>query len=191
MNLDKLHYIYGLRTSSFYTDTEVMLERKMLQARNLHAKINERIKAGRYKKPHTQMVKFLIKEDSKYKTKLKAEIDRNMDLVRTVRPEALSIWHQISIFDSALTRCFGLKERELNTEIVVVEVFFFGVAENIIKNGFIMNGQRYVFFSASAGQIRTKKFVAVREDLLRANWNTLTAGLTVEKINELGGINVN
>lgn len=122
----------------------------------------------------------------------------NMNLVRTARYDKIynkygkpSIKRRVSIFDSVLTRCLGLKEREFNTEIVIVAVFFFPVAENILHNGFIMNGEKYVFFSASAGQIRTKKFVAVREDLLKECWNTLTAGLTVERINECGGININ
>ena len=191
MILDTLHYVYGLNTSSFYTETEAKLERKMLQARSLHRKILDKLKSGAYQKPHTATVKFLIKTKQLYKDKLKREIDSNIGLMRTVRPGELNIWRQIAIFDSNLTRCLGLKEREINTEIVVIEVFFFGVAENLIKNGFMMNGQRYVFFSASAGQIRTKKFVAVREDLLKENWNKLTAGLTIEKINEQGGINVN
>lgn len=191
MILDTLHYVYGLNTSSFYTETEAKLERKMLQARSLHRKILDKLKNGAYQKPHTATVKFLIKTKQLYKDKLKREIDSNIGLMRTVRPGELNIWRQIAIFDSNLTRCLGLKEREINTEIVVIEVFFFGVAENLIKNGFMMNGQRYAFFSASAGQIRTKKFVAVREDLLKENWNELTAGLTIEKINEQGGINVN
>ena len=54
-----------------------------------------------------------------------------------------------------------------------------------------MNGYKYKFFSASAGQIRTKKLVAVREDLLDKYWNTLTAGLTFENINTQGGMNIN
>ena len=122
----------------------------------------------------------------------------NMNLVRTARYDKIynkygkpSIKRRVSIFDSVLTRCLGLKEREFNTEIVIVTVFFFPVAENILHNGFIMNGEKYVFFSASAGQIRTKKFVAVREDLLKGCWNTLAAGLTVGQINERGGMNVN
>ena len=121
----------------------------------------------------------------------------NMNLVRTARNDKIynkygkpSIKRRVSIFDSVLTRCLGLKEREFNTEIVIVTVFFLPVAENILHNGFIMNGDKYVFFSASAGQIRTKKFVAVREDLLKECWNTLTAGLTFERINEMGGMNI-
>ena len=64
------------------------------------------------------------------------------------------------VFDSDLTRSLGMREDALNDAIIIVKVFFFGVAESIIKNGFTLNGERYIFYSASAGQIRTKKFVA-------------------------------
>ena len=103
----------------------------------------------------------------------------------------MNVRRQVAIFDSALTRCCKLKDRQLNEEIVIVQVYFFDVVKSILQNGFIMNGKKYVFFSASAGQIRTKKFVAVREDLLNEHWNTLTAGLTFDEINAKGGINVN
>lgn len=119
-------------------------------------------------------------------------------LVRTVREDRIydkshnpSLRRRVSIFDSSLTRYFGLKEREFNTEIVIVKVYFFDVAQSIVEKGFYLNGYKYKFFSASAGQIRSKKLVAVREDLLNKYWNSLTAGLTVEKINQLGGMNIN
>lgn len=191
MLLDTLHYVYGLDTSCFNTDEEMAIERKMIQARSLHAKIRERIQSGKYKMPHTQTLKFLTQRAEHYKAILKKLYEDNVGLVRAVRPETLTIRRQISIFDSTLTRCFNLKERQLNEEIVVIQVYFYGIAESLIRNGFYMNGNKYVFFTASAGQIRTKKFVAVREDLLNENWNRLTAGLTIEKINELGGVNPN
>ena len=103
----------------------------------------------------------------------------------------MNVRRQVAIFDSALTRCCKLKDRQLNEEIVIVQVYFFDVVKSILQNGFIMNGKKYVFFSASAGQIRTKKFVAVREDLLNEHWNTLTAGLSIEEINSKGGLNIN
>ena len=191
MILDTLHYVYGLDTSCFNTPEEMAVERKMMQARNLHTQIRERIKSGKYKEPHAKTLKFLTERAGYYKDTLKQMYEDHKALVRTVRPEALTIRRQISIFDSVLNRCFGLKERQLNEEIVVIQVYFYGIAESLIRNGFYMNGNKYVFFSASAGQIRTKKFVAVREDLLNENWNRLTAGLTIEKINELGGVNSN
>ena len=98
---------------------------------------------------------------------------------------------RVSVFDSELTRCLGMTEREFNDQMLIVKVYYFDVADDILKNGFLLNGEKYVFFSASAGQIRTKKFVAVKETLLKENWNRLTAGLSVDSINEQGGMNIN
>ena len=74
---------------------------------------------------------------------------------------------------------------------MIVRVFFFQVAEDIIKNGFMYNGEKYVLFSASAGQIRTKKFVVIREKDLNLCQNKLMCGLNWDRINERGGINAN
>lgn len=125
------------------------------------------------------------------KDTLKETIDANLPYTRYVRPDINIEGNTVAVFDSNLTRCLGMREDVLNEEMLIIKVYYFSVAESIIKNGFYMNGQKYVFFSASAGQIRTKKFVAVREDLLNACWNTLTCGLTVAAINEMGGVNVN
>lgn len=125
------------------------------------------------------------------KQALKDMIAANVDVDRHVRPEAISPFNVISIFDSCLTRCLNMSATDINDTLVVVKVYYFGVAENIIKRGFYMNGEHYVFFSASAGQIRTKKFVAVKESAYRDIENTLTCGLSVEDINAHGGININ
>lgn len=84
-----------------------------------------------------------------------------------------------------------MQEDAVNDAIVIVKVFYFGIAESIIKNGFTLNGERYIFFSASAGQIRTKKFVAVKASLWEQCRDRLTCGLSLERINAQGGINVN
>lgn len=148
----------------------------------------------RYSKILSQVKKYIIEK----KELLKSLLHKNIDMVRSVREDKIIdstgiplLKKRVSIFDSSLTRYFGLKEREFNEEIVIIKVYFFDVAESIVKNGFYMNGYKYKFFSASAGQIRTKKLVAVREDLLNQYWNSLTAGLTINKINECGGMNIN
>ena len=144
----------------------------------------------------------LLSKTKKYitekKSLLKSLLKDNIPITRTVRKEKIVgsdgaplLKKRVAIFDSSLTRYFALKERDFNEEIVIIKVYFFDVAESIVKNGFYMNGYKYKFFSASAGQIRTKKLVAVREDLLNQYWNSLTAGLTIEKINKLGGMNIN
>lgn len=125
------------------------------------------------------------------KQALKDMIDANVDITRIVRPEAISPFNVISIFDSYLTRCLRMSTTDINDTLIVVKVYYFGVAESIIKHGFEMNGEHYVFFSASAGQIRTKKFVAIKESAYKEIEMALSCGLTVEQINERGGININ
>lgn len=138
-----------------------------------------------------EALKHINGEIGHVKQKLKDMIDSNMEIDRHVRQEALVPTNIISIFDSALTRALKMSKTELNDTLVVVKVYYFGVAENIIKRGFYMNGEHYVFFSASAGQIRTKKFVAIKESAYKAIEMTLTCGLTVDHINQYGGININ
>lgn len=131
------------------------------------------------------------REIQQTKNLLKETIDANMDIDRCVRREALSPFNIVSIFESNLTRCLNMSTTELNDTLVIVKVYYFGVAENIIKRGFWMNGEHYVFFSASAGQIRTKKFVAIKESAYDACRDALTCGLSAEAINAAGGVNIN
>lgn len=200
MALNKLYYVYGLDTACFYTDKENEIEKHLLKARRVKNRFKQRYVdnksnlSSKRQEVYQQLNKLVIR----LKFELKEELHKNIELTRNVRIDKVldkngepSIRKRVSIFDSSLTRYFGLKEREFNTEILIIKVYFYDVAESIVKNGFYMNGYRYKFFSASAGQIRTKKLVAVREDLLLKYWNSLTAGLTVEKINKLGGMNIN
>lgn len=209
MALNKLYYVYGLDTACFYTDEENKIEKKILKARHLKKLIKGRLNTVCEKETDIKVIEkiqkktkyqlsFLNQYINKYKTMLKGMLNDNVEITRTVRNDKIynkeglpSLKRRVSIFDSTLTRCFNLKEREFNTEIIIVKVYFFDVAKSIVKNGFYMNGYKYVFFSSSAGQIRTKKLVAVREDLLNQNWNALTAGLTVDTINSKGGMNIN
>ena len=139
-------------------------------------------------KPERKENNELIKQT---KEKLQAKLADNMGLVRTVRPEFMVDKNVVCIFDSDLTRSLKLVEDELNDTIIIIKVYYYEVAESIIKNGFYMNGEKYVFFSASAGQIRTKKFVAVKETALADCMDKLTCGLSLDAINAKGGVNVN
>ena len=201
MSLNKLYYVYGLDTACLYDDAENKIEKKILKARHLKTQIKQRElseKERNIKKKTQNQLKFINNYINKYKQALQEMLRENVGKTRTVRDDKIynkdgepSLRRRVSIFDSNLTRCFKLKEREFNPEIVIVKVYFFDVAKSIVLNGFYMNGYKYVFLSSSAGQIRTKKLVAVREDLLQKNWNTLTAGLTIEEINKQGGMNIN
>lgn len=191
MNLffDKQYPVYAFDTACFYTDEEYAEEKKLQEARFVLAKS---------KKPKSEGDKItqeeksdLIKASGAAKKRLKDLIDSNVGLVRQVRPEAIKDSNLVQVFESSLTRNLNMTPNEINDAMVIVKVYFFGVAESIIKNGFDMNGKHYVFFSASAGQIRTKKFVAIREDLYKACEMSLTCGLSIDDINKAGGININ
>lgn len=127
----------------------------------------------------------------RYKSELKELIEKNKNLVRTVRDEAQRPSNVVAIFDSTLTRALEMQEGVINEQLIIVKVYFFGVAESMVRNGFMMNGQRYRFFSASAGQIRTKKFVAIRENDYNRVYMKLSCGLDIPTINAAGGVNTN
>lgn len=111
--------------------------------------------------------------------------------IRKLSDSAVVEKNVISVFESSLTRMLGLKSNELSMDIVVVKTYYFDVIQDLILNGFEYQGDKYMFFTASAGQIRTKKTVFIKERLWKQHERTLMCGLTVDEINSQGGINVN
>lgn len=97
----------------------------------------------------------------------------------------------ISMFESTLSRSFGISTNELTYDIFVLEIFYYPIAQDLIINGFDYDGKHYVYFSSSAGQIRTKKAVFVEEQKYEQCKLKLMCGLTIDKINEKGGMNIN
>lgn len=97
----------------------------------------------------------------------------------------------ISVFESMLTRTLGMQTGKLYEDFMVIRTYYFDVIKDLILNGYIYNGQKYVCLTASAGQIRTKKTVFIKESVWLKHQKTLMCGLTVDSINEHGGININ
>ena len=124
------------------------------------------------------------------KNELKDKLESHSG-IRALDPRALSPKNVISVFESAMTRVFGFEKDQLYDDVIVVRAYYYEVLKDIIRDGFLHNGERYVVFTASAGQIRTKRTVFVKESLLEKHRLTLMCGLTVDHINELGGVNVN
>lgn len=110
---------------------------------------------------------------------------------RQLRIEYVVDKNIISVFESMLTRTLGMHTGGLYDDFMVVRTYYFDVLEDLILNGFTYNGERYMCFTASAGQIRTKKTVFIKERVWEKYQKTLMCGLTVQRINELGGININ
>lgn len=193
-------------TSAFYFDEERNLEQKMYKLRNVKGCYRECLKNENLDDAVRIIIQDKYNEVSKKltssKEKLISMMRDNMCRRRSINPAKLNPYNRISVFDSELTRCLNMKplnldvrqtteNTEVNEQMMVVSVFYFEILEHLIHSGFYHNGVKYVYFASSAGQIRTKKAVFVREDLLNKNWNRLACGLTVEEINSKGGMNLN
>ena len=63
-------------------------------------------------------------------------------------------YRNIAIFESSLTRAFECEDRKYSDKIVSVVTYYTQIFKSIIDNGFIFNGNKYVFFTAGAGQTR-------------------------------------
>lgn len=97
----------------------------------------------------------------------------------------------ISVFDSAFTRTIGAEPDKLSEDFMVVHVYYFEVIKDAIYYGFEYNGEKYIYFTSSAGQIRTKKCVFVKESVYKKYEKTIMCGLTIDIINSKGGNNPN
>lgn len=113
------------------------------------------------------------------------------DHIRSIRKNELNDNNVISVFDSSLSRTIGIKQDELTDDLIVVQVYYFDVFKDISFYGFMYNGEKYRYFTSSAGQIRKKKAVFIKESVWNKIEKTVMCGLTIDKINSKGGNNVN
>ncbi len=119
------------------------------------------------------------------------ELTDGKDHIRCIREDELNDNNVISVFDSALSRTIGIKQDELTDALIVVQVYYFDVFKDISFYGFIYKGKKYKYFTSSAGQIRKKKAVFIKESVWNRIEKTIMCGLTIDKINSKGGNNVN
>lgn len=127
---------------------------------------------------------------AKYKKILKTYLNGSC-ISPALDKDYLKLQNIISVFESSFTRTLNCKTNELTLDFIIVETFFYEMFETLVKQGFNLDGDRYIFFTASAGQIRTKKSVFIREDLWEKHKLTIMCGLTLESINAQGGMNRN
>ena len=127
----------------------------------------------------------------RHKRSLQNEFESNKGKIRVLKANELNDRKVISVFDSALTRTVGIREGELSDDLVVVQTFFFEVFKELVSNGFMWNNEKYTIYTASAGQIRTKKTVFIKQSTWELHEKTITCGMTDELINSRGKININ
>lgn len=148
-----------------------------------NSKINhKRQKAKESKDKLLKILKNKVSQNIKVKGK---------DHIRTLREDDLNDTNIISVFDSSLSRTIGLKQDELTDELLVVQVYYFDVFKDMSFFGFKYKDEKYKYFTSSAGQIRKKKAVFIKESTWNRIEKTIMCGLTIDKINLKGGNNVN
>lgn len=111
--------------------------------------------------------------------------------IRELRENQVSKKNIISVFDSFFTRIIGAKQDELCEDFMIVQVYYFSIIKDLIYYGFTYKGEKYIYFTSSAGQIRTKKTVFVKESVWNKYEKTIMCGLTIDSINKKGGNNPN
>lgn len=111
--------------------------------------------------------------------------------IRELDEESISNKNIISVFDSYFTRTIGAEHDRLCEDFMVVQVYYFDVIKDLIYNGFSYKGEKYIYFTSSAGQIRTKKTVFVKESVWKKYERSIMCGLTIDDINAKGGNNPN
>lgn len=217
--LDKQVHLYSVDTKAFYTDEEMAISRRIDEMRYERKKIKKilNIWSLRQSQKITDKKMARMLQDAKYDGDVltseiidgleqrskalispindaKNELLRLLDQfsgVRVFRPEFIRAKNVISIFESELSRMIGIETNTLTDELVVVKTCYFKVLKDIILNGFYLNGNQYICLTASAGQIRTKRSLFIKEDTYHRIKGRLMCGLTIEGINNQGGINPN
>lgn len=180
--LDKQVNMYSLDTGAFYTDKEKKIQRRINRYNNLvrHLKMTGNDELLNKTKQRIKEAKALLIET----------IDNNVE-IRQLDKASLIEKNVISVFESVLTRTLGIKEDSLTDKIIVVRAYYYQVLKELIKNGFMLDEEKYIYFSSSAGQIRGKKGVWIKEREWDKYKDSLTCGLSVKEINKQGGSNIN
>lgn len=182
MPLSEFIYIPSVATDAFYTDDERIIHNRLIRLYMARSRAQEqwRLKA---------INRLIKKNKTELQDMLRAALDDN--ITRELNLYSVKDKNIINLFCSELTRNLGIDTYSRSDKLIIVNVYFFEILNSIIHNGFDYNGRHYVFLSCGAGQIRTKRFMAIEENAYKQIQNTLMCGLTVDKINELGGMNEN
>ena len=198
MALNKQIYLYSVATDSFYEEEENTIHKELLKLYTLRKnlkdnKTREITEKANFKNDWDFWLKSINKIISEDKEKLEKLLDERLKDTkpRKLNKDSLKDKNIITLFDSFLTRSLNLKINQLTDELIVLNVFFFQIFHSLVRDGFLYNGEKYIFLTASAGQIRTKRAVFIKESSYKKIEKKLMCGLTKEKINEMGGINSN
>lgn len=180
------------RGKNYKTSQEKILEKRLEED-----KISKEIKNGIKERLSNCKEYIELKEELKsINEELKIEMAKST--VRQLNPKTLTPYNQITLFENSLSRAMNIKVDDLIMDMIIVRAYHYEVLKQLIENGFeyideegVVN--KYRVFTASAGQIRTKKVIFIQEDKWKQYEKTLMCGLTIEDINKSKeqGCNIN
>lgn len=182
MSLQNFIHLYSIATDAFYEPKEQYIHQRLLKLYKLRNK-----ELPKWKKASVNRV--IKKEKAKIIDLLEERLKSNEP--RQLNSAVLIDKNVVSLFENALTRALDITTNSLTYDLMILNVFFFQVFESLVRDGFIYNGEKYIFLTASAGQIRTKRAVFIREAAYQKVQSRIMCGLTIEDINNQGGINPN
>lgn len=113
---------------------------------------------------------------------------------RVLNSKALNKDNEIALFDSDLLRIVrneGITTK-LVKEIVFIKIYHNEILLQILENGFKFEDKEFVFYSASAGQVRNKTITCIQKVAFERNQANVLNSLTVDEINksEQNGVNL-
>ena len=193
MALQKQIHLYSVDTSFFYNINEVKIAKKLSIVRKQKTRLKKIFNKCDTSKQQSRVKKLIskvIKKEKEYKQSLISALESNKD-IRSINQEKITDKCIVSMFESTLSRTLQIPENAITTDLFIVQAFYFDVLEDLILDGFMYNDEKYICFTASAGQIRTKKTVFIKEKFWNKYHDTLMCGLSIEKINAQGGVNIN
>lgn len=181
-----------IRSRRYKTVQEKELEKQIQEEKykkDAKAKISKRLK---------DLEEYLILKDKLKSINLELEKEMKLNTNRTLNPKALTPYNQITLFENALSRAMKIKKDEVIMDMIIVRAYHYEVLKQLIENGFKYideNGvaHNYRVFTASAGQIRTKKVIFIKTEKWEMYEKTLMCGLTIDDINKSKeqGCNIN
>ncbi|WP_139692517.1 hypothetical protein [Sporolactobacillus terrae] len=143
-------------------------------------------------KKHSEIKKKLLKKISKFPKNAVRQIRHDAIYYKDGNEKKSII---ISEFVGILTRLLGLKDKEQTDKIMIIKNYYPDVTDSILTNGFDFKTEdemkHYRYLSSGSGQIKDKKMVVIEQKAFESIKNSLMCGLTIDEINQKGGVNPN
>lgn len=177
-------------------------EYKTTQEKELDKKIkteieNKEIK-GIISKRLNSVEEYIYNKEKLKEVNKELENEMKKSKKRILNRKALTPYNQITLFENSLSRAMGIKKDEAILDMIIVRAYHYEVLKQLIENGFDYIDEdgvvhEYKVFTASAGQIRTKKVIFIKKEQWEKYEKTLMCGLTIDDINNSKeqGCNIN